>query len=33
MNNTMCISNATTTSTGVILIPNQEVKTLTNATC
>lgn len=33
MNNTMVISNATTTGTGVILIPNQEVKTLTNATC
>lgn len=33
MNNTMFISNATTTDTGVILIPNQEVKNLTNATC
>ena len=33
MNNTMCISNVTTTDTGVILIPNREVKTLTNATC
>lgn len=33
MNNTMCISDATTTDTGVILIPNREVKTLTNATC
>lgn len=32
-NNTMCISSATTTTTGVILVPNQEVKTLTNATC
>lgn len=31
--NTMCISNATTTDTGVILIPNREVKTLVNATC
>lgn len=31
-NNTMCISSATTTGTGVILIPNREVKTLTNAT-
>ena len=33
MNNTMFISNVTTTGTGVILIPNQEVKNLTNATC
>ena len=33
MNNTMCISNVTTTGTGVILVPNQEVKNLTNATC
>ena len=33
MNNTMIISSATTTGTGVILIPNREVKTLTNATC
>lgn len=32
-NNTMCISSATTTDTGVILIPNREVKILTNATC
>ena len=32
-NNTMCISSATTTETGVILIPNKIVKTLTNATC
>lgn len=32
-NNTMCISNVETTGTGVILIPNQEVKTLINATC
>lgn len=32
-NNTMCISSVTTTGTGVILIPNREVKTLTNATC
>lgn len=31
--NTMVISSATTTGSGVILIPNQEVKTLTNATC
>lgn len=31
--NTMVISSANTTGTGVILIPNQEVKTLTNATC
>ena len=33
MNNTMVISNATTTGTAVVLIPNQEVKNLTNATC
>ena len=33
MNNTMFISNVTTTDTGVILIPNQQVKNLTNATC
>ena len=32
-NNTMYISSVTTTGTGVILIPNREVKTLTNATC
>ena len=32
-NNTMKISSATTTETGVILIPNRDVKTLTNATC
>lgn len=32
MNDTMCISSVTTTGTGVILIPNQEVRTLTNAT-
>lgn len=31
--NTMYISNVTTTGTGVILVPNQEVKTLTNVTC
>jgi hypothetical protein len=31
-NNTMCISSVTTTDTGVILIPNREVKTLVNAT-
>lgn len=33
MNDTMCISSVETTTTGVILIPNREVKTLTNATC
>ena len=33
MNNTMVISSANTTSTGVILVPNQEVKTVVNATC
>ena len=33
MNNTIQISSVTTTGTGVILIPNREVKTLTNATC
>ena len=33
MNNTMYCSNATTTSTGVILVPNRDVKTLTNCTC
>lgn len=32
-NNTMCISSVTTTDTGVILIPNREVRTLNNATC
>lgn len=32
-NNTMYISSVTTTGTGVILIPNREVKTLVNATC
>ena len=32
MNNTMYISSVNTTTTGVILIPNQEVKNLTNAT-
>ena len=32
-NNTMVISSATTTDTGVILIPNREVRVLTNATC
>lgn len=32
-NNTMRISSVTTTDTGVILVPNREVKTLTNATC
>ena len=30
MNNTMYCSNATTTGTGVVLIPNREVKTLRN---
>lgn len=33
MCNTIFISSATTTDTGVVLIPNREVKTLTNATC
>ena len=33
MNNTMFISNVNTTETSVVLIPNQEVKNLTNATC
>jgi len=33
MNNTICISSADTTGTGVILIPNREIKTLTNANC
>ena len=33
MNNTMFISSVTTTDTGVILVPNREVKTLINATC
>ena len=33
MDNTMFISNVETTGTGVILIPNREVKTLVNATC
>ena len=32
-NNTMCISSVTTTDTGVILVPNREVKVLTNTTC
>ena len=32
-NNTMYISSVETTGTGVILIPNREVKNLTNATC
>lgn len=31
--NTMYISSVTTTGTGVILVPSQEVKTLVNATC
>lgn len=30
MCNTMCISSATTNTTNVILVPNREVKTLTN---
>ena len=33
MNNTMFISSVTTTDTGVVLVPNREVKNLTNATC
>ena len=33
MNSTMYISSVTTTGTGVVLIPNREVKNLTNATC
>jgi hypothetical protein len=33
MNNTMVISSVNTTATNVVLIPNQEVKNLTNATC
>lgn len=32
-NNTMCISSVETTQTTVVLVPNREVKTLTNATC
>ena len=32
MNDTMCISSVTMTGTGVVLIPNREVRTLTNAT-
>ena len=32
-NSTMYISSVETTGTGVILIPNREVKVLTNATC
>ena len=32
-NKTMYISSVETTGTGVILIPNQEVRTLTNAIC
>ena len=32
-NKTMCISSVTTTDTGVILVPNREVKTLLNANC
>ena len=32
-NNTMYISSVTTTGTGVILIPNREVKNLVNTTC
>ena len=33
MNDTMFISSVTTNATNVILVPNQEVKNLTNATC
>lgn len=33
MNRTMFISGVTTTEDGVILIPSQEVKNLTNANC
>ena len=33
MNNTICVSNATTTGTGIILIPNREIKNLVNTTC
>lgn len=33
MNDTMFISSVETTDENVILIPNQEVKTLTNVTC
>lgn len=32
-NRTMYISSVTTTDTGVILIPNQEVRVLTNVNC
>lgn len=32
-NKTMCISSVITTDTGVILVPNREVKTLLNANC
>ena len=32
-NNTIYITSVETTGTGVILIPNREIKTLTNATC
>lgn len=32
-NNTIYVSSATTTDTGIILIPNRTVTTLTNATC
>ena len=33
MNNTIFVSSVTTTDTGVILIPNREIKTLVNASC
>lgn len=33
MNNTIFISSVTTTDTGVVLIPNREVRTLVNANC
>ena len=32
-NNTIYVSNTTTTATTVVLIPNQEIKTLENAGC
>lgn len=31
--NTIYVSNATTTGTGVVLIPNRTIRTLTNAGC
>ena len=33
MNNTIYVSNVTTTDSGVILIPNRTIKTIINATC